>query len=487
MTRRIFFMLIPLLLLWATRIPALDALPLHNDEGLHLTRAAAVYRGHPFWDISDGKIINHWGIAAFFHAGQHPELTGRIATLFTAMIGLAAGLALAGRLGGLLAAGLAGALWISSPYLYFFERLALSDAQAGALAVLAVLLAWGMARAPGWRAALGPGLALAAAVLLKFTAAPYVLSVALIALLLDTRPLNARLLRLVQIALISAACFAPPLLYLLLRGSDFFSIALGWLGIGGTGGRLALIDNAAGLWAWLIGFGTPLWAVLLLIGLAALAFTGRTGRALLAAALLPPLLILLLGREVLPRHIVVSLPLMLTLAGVGLAHLVARLPGAAWRIGGAAALAGALLAALMPFAWIARTDPGALPLPRAVSTQYIADHSGGFGLREAMRALPALVDQPDLPIIGSMFPDGCRRANFYAVDELALRCGDAPGAARINQALADSGAVYVLTDEAPLIGIDVTQIDAQAVEIARFPRPDETPETASVVLWLLRR
>ena len=49
-----------LLILWATRLNALELLPLHNDEGLHLTRAVEVWNGHPFWVISDGKIINHW-------------------------------------------------------------------------------------------------------------------------------------------------------------------------------------------------------------------------------------------------------------------------------------------------------------------------------------------------------------------------------------------------------------------------------------------
>lgn len=47
-----------LLLLFLSRLPGLQALPLHNDEGLHLTRALQVWKGHPFWDISDGKIIN---------------------------------------------------------------------------------------------------------------------------------------------------------------------------------------------------------------------------------------------------------------------------------------------------------------------------------------------------------------------------------------------------------------------------------------------
>lgn len=46
---------------WLTRIPALEALPLHNDEGLHLRRAVEVWALHPFFDISDGKIINHSG------------------------------------------------------------------------------------------------------------------------------------------------------------------------------------------------------------------------------------------------------------------------------------------------------------------------------------------------------------------------------------------------------------------------------------------
>ena len=45
--------LVLLLVLWGTRLLALEALPLHNDEGLHLTRAVEVWNGHPFWQISD--------------------------------------------------------------------------------------------------------------------------------------------------------------------------------------------------------------------------------------------------------------------------------------------------------------------------------------------------------------------------------------------------------------------------------------------------
>lgn len=60
---------LPLLLIlryWGTRLPALTALPLHNDEGLHLTRAVEVWNLHSFREISDDKIINHWLIALFY-------------------------------------------------------------------------------------------------------------------------------------------------------------------------------------------------------------------------------------------------------------------------------------------------------------------------------------------------------------------------------------------------------------------------------------
>ncbi|MBL8166041.1 MAG: hypothetical protein JNJ61_28915, partial [Anaerolineae bacterium] len=90
MKKRIGWLVAALLALWLTRAAALELLPLHNDEGLHLTRAVEVWNGHPFWVISDGKIINHWLIAAFYPQNA-PAFAGRIATVFVALLGLAAG------------------------------------------------------------------------------------------------------------------------------------------------------------------------------------------------------------------------------------------------------------------------------------------------------------------------------------------------------------------------------------------------------------
>jgi hypothetical protein len=119
-----------LLILWLSRLPGLKVLPLHNVEGLRLTHAVEVWNLHPFWEIRDGKIVNHWAIALFYPQNA-PVFAARIATIFVSVIGFAAGYALTRRVFGVSDALVAGVLWIAC-HLFFIERLALSDAEAGA-------------------------------------------------------------------------------------------------------------------------------------------------------------------------------------------------------------------------------------------------------------------------------------------------------------------------------------------------------------------
>ncbi len=125
------------LLLIVSGMPGLQALPLHNGEGLHLTRALHVWRDHSFWDISDCKIINQWLIALFYPQNA-PIFVGRIATVFFALPGLTAGFSIVQRWFGAAAGVIAVVLWLARPYLFFYERLALSDAEASALIVVAI-------------------------------------------------------------------------------------------------------------------------------------------------------------------------------------------------------------------------------------------------------------------------------------------------------------------------------------------------------------
>jgi len=542
---------VALLVLWGTRLNALELLPLHNDEGLHLTRAVEVWNAHPFWAISDGKIVNHWLIAAFYPQNA-PVFAGRIATVFVAMLGLAAGMALARRFSGGVGAALTAALWIACPYLFFYERLAFSDAEAGALAAAAILFSFQFSvfshQSPAihqktffsdqpstlvtrysllvtFNSVLSPqssvllsGLFLAAAMLFKFTAAPYAVSVALIVLLAGNRTMRQRLISLGIIALTVILCFAVPLGYLLLKGDDLFAIAFGWIG-GSSGGQPALAANLERLWGQLSGFGSFTWVILTLVGLAFLVsgfqfpvsrkdssalsnqqklvtrhslpipfnsvLSTQYSVLLLVAALLPLLLILILGREVLSRHFVVVLPLLLTVAGAGLGRGLGRIRDMRSRQMVTAFGIVGLAFGVIPFMLTAYTNPAALPLPEDARYEHITSHSSGYGLSEAVAAFPQTIAARDLPIIASMFPDSCRRANFYAAPGFTMQCADAPGLPQIEAALSQRGAVYVLVDDAPSIGIDVTTLDARATPIAAYPRPGESPENASVVLWLL--
>ena len=483
--RRWWPILCLLLLYWATRLGALEALPLHNDEGLHLTRAVEVWNGHPFWEIRDGKIINHWLIAAFYPQNA-PVFVARYATVLVGLFGLAAAYALTRRAFSRRPALLAGVLWLASPYLFFYERLAFSDAEAGALVVVAVAAALRLARTGARRDAILTGLALAAAALMKFTAVPFSLSVLLVVALLGRATPTRKLIQLVTIGLVVAACFAAPLAYLALRGRDFFNIALGWISAGGGGEGAGPAANLVRLSEQLTGFGPPLWSALLVGGLAALALLYRKTGVVLVVGLLAPLaLIILLGTEVLSRHYVVALPLALTLGGAGVGAVIARLPQSSRRLSTVLAT-GALLLLFVPFALQAYSDPAGLPLPPGDRSQLVTDHSGGYGLREAVLAFPQTLADADLPLIGSMFPDSCKRANFYAGDR-PMSCPAAPARTEIETALRERGAAYVLVDSAGSIGIDVTMLDANATQIAAYPRPGDPPGEPSVVLWLLER
>lgn len=475
-----------LLILWVTRLSALELLPLHNDEGLHLTRAVEVWNGHPFWAISDGKIINHWLIAAFYP--QHaPVFAGRIATIFVSLIGLAAGYALAKRVSGTLAAVLSAALWLGSPYLFFYERLAFSDAQAGALVMLALWFVYRFTHSGKGMDALLMGLAFSAAALFKFTAAPYAISLVLLLIFLGKIPLRQRFTGLILLPVAIALCFVIPLLYLMLRGQDFFEIALGWIGAS-SGGQPSLIGNVERLWSQFTGFGTLTGFILLLAGFGLLILARRRQAGLLLlAGLLPLLIILILGREVLSRHFIVTLPVLLTLAGAGLGLGLERIRDQRSRYMAAGLGVLALFFGITPFALTAYSNPAELPLPADARYEHVTSHSSGYGLREAVQSFSTTIPRRDVPIIiGSMFPDSCRRANFYALDGLTMTCVGAPGITEIQAALQGGNPVYVLVDNAPIIGVDVTQLGVSAERVAGYPRPGETEANASVVLWRLQ-
>jgi hypothetical protein len=348
-----------------------------------------------------------------------------------------------------------------------------------------------LARRGTYRNAIMAGITLAAAILFKLTAVVFVPMVTLIPLLNGRYPLRRRLSLIVIAGIACATSFVVPLAYIVLKGENFFDVPRQFVSVEDAGQGNQFFANTEKLWLQLIGFGTPTptWVIALLVGLLCLVnLGGRWGRMLTLAWTMALAIILVLGKTVFPRYYVAVLPTALVLAGAGLGILVNQLKLADLARRGIVGAVTLLLAAgVLPFMSNAYHDPANLILSAAMQEQYYTGPSSGFGISDAARALPDVIERTDLPVIASMRPDSCYQANFYAREGLTLTCTDPPGIEAINAALEQYGAAYVLTDHAPIIGLDVTTLDAKATRIADFPRPGEAADSHSVVLWLLEK
>ncbi len=476
--------LLIILLFFASRTAALTALPLHNDEGLHLTRAIQVWNGHPFYDIGDGKILGVWLIAAFYPQVS-PVFVARIATVFVSALGLAAGIALA-RLASKRrsAALLVGLLWLVSPYLFFFERMALADIEAGVAVVVLTL-----ALLPGVRitrrSTIIAGIALGAALLFKVSTAPFIGIPVLSVLLARNIPWRTRITRLITVYAIAFIMFAPAALYSATR-NGFFSIARSWIG----GPQMSIVvrttQNSATFADTLLTVN-GLWT-LALIGVPFSLLAGRRGLYILGSVAGPLLVMVVFGTEVMDRHFGAIMPLLTVVAAVGLTQLTTWSKKDSRRsdhpnkvLGRLAIVGGAALALIWGWFWAYRPayfDPPNFPLTQPMREQYITLFPSGYGLREAVSALPTTVGPHT--VIGSMTDDGCRRAVYYLPAGPSLDCvGLGQSEAQIKQMLDKTGVAYVLAENPP-IGLDPAAVQATWTQIAVYPRPGNL---SRVTLW----
>jgi hypothetical protein len=355
--------------------------------------------------------------------------------------------------------------------------MALADIEAGAMAVLLAAILLPGLRLP--RRGVLAGLALGAALLFKVSAAPFA-GVPLLAIWLTRRQSwRMRLTRLAIIYAIALIVLAPASLYSATRGG-FFSIARGW--VGGSTGTLAerTAENVT-TFADTTLTVNGLW-VLTLIGVPLSLLAGRRGLYVLGCALGPLGLMLLFGTDVLDRHFGVVMPLLSVVSAVGWMALPARPLVELQRVR-RPAIAGTLV---VGFAWLwvwawraAYTDPPGFPLTVPMREQYISQFPSGYGLREAVEALPQTVGTH--AIIGSMTSDGCKRARFYLPAGSSLECTGVgqQSLSLIEKVLQTDHLAYVLAEDQP-IGIDPASVSGTWTPLAVYPRPGGLTR---VTLW----
>jgi len=479
--------LITLLGFWFSRVWRLDALPLHIDEGIHLRAALIFWEGNPLWRPENGKTIGHWAIALLWPQNA-PVYAARMATVLLVIVGVAAGYALVRRLFGRRAGLYAALLWTVSPYLFFFERTALVDAQTGALSVIAVWAAVELIHRDRLWLGVGTGLAVLVAILYKLTALPLLGTVGIVILFYGRRSLVRRVRYLLVIGGTLVVFVGVPGLFVLPRLLDGVGGG-GMLGTVTTGGTLSTVS--ANLMAFVQavgGVGTPLWAGLVVVGLVVLlALRPRDGWLMILAPLPMLLSLVVFSSNVFYRYFAVVMPLWTAFGGAGLGLLIRRYNTPIARRAATSVVIILMAVVLIPFAWCNYADVGAARLPTRMSYEYVTEFSAGFGLREAVIALPETVQEPDMPIVGGIVADSCRRANYYALPGYVLTCSDELGGPEIEAALAERGLAYVLTDRPPSTGIDPTTFGLAASQVAVYPRPGDAPDTPSVTLWLVRR
>lgn len=406
-----------LLIYVGVRLHNVLALPLFIDEGYHLAAAERVLEGDLI-SPGQGYLLHTW-LNAFL--GPLPPATpwiARVGTILLGMTGASALYALGRSFVSAYAGLIAVVLWITTPLLLFFERMALSDPRLASLGVIAVWIAWRMMRSGKARWALALSGAIFATILMKASGIGWLPLPAVAVALASGWTLRRRLMLATLSYTAFGTVFGAFLTLLRVRGFDY-RLYLGQsshlLGKLDTSLASRLSQNIGD--AWRIDLAYIGWPVLLLAALGALVWLSRRPRPALLALLALGMALggpLVFGLNLSSRYLLSHAPwILLTLAcGVGL--MVER---HRWLSVAALAMLAVWLALFaVPFQRDAWTAPAELALTDADREIYIAYDPSGYATREIGEALR---DAEPLPTLG--LAANCQSARLAAYP-LVVEC-----------------------------------------------------------------
>ncbi len=263
-----FALLLLLVVCAALRIVNLGALPVFIDEGTY-AQAARIIGAHPgpatFFIQSTPNFgfnppLFSWLAAPFTRLLPDPLLAARLASACIGMVGMVATWATGRLLWGPLAALLAGALYALSPFVVFYNRLAMLDGLLAACGAGALFFALRLTRSGRTCDALGLGLCMAAAMLTKLFAVNLLL-LPLLAVVLARRGQRGAVLRGAALAVVVGLA---PLPYVYQSGGGLH----GHLTTRDLAQAVSVVWGQVGLWAgslWL--YLTPPVLLAALVGL----------------------------------------------------------------------------------------------------------------------------------------------------------------------------------------------------------------------------
>ncbi|MCB9436848.1 MAG: glycosyltransferase family 39 protein [Anaerolineales bacterium] len=401
--RRLWLGMGLLLLAFVIRAHAIQALPPFNDESLHIRRAEGILIDRDL-SLTPFKLLTYYVIAFFRPARTEAIFLGRTGIAMLSLVGLSATYATARLLFGQRTAWLALILAICSPFMIFFDRLALADPLTSALAMMVVWLSVVIVRRPEARWSILNGVFMALVILAKTIGAPFLALpvLAIIAfggatlptvwkprplwqwLITHLQPYRHRLLTAYGTFALSMSPFGLHVLERTLTGR-YVMLVNNNLVLGLAEDRPfpeVLARNLGTLWDvnWIL-HSPALWVVILLSAVYTSRQRPHAALYLIGSVLLGWSMSVVLGAELSTRYLTLGiLPMLVMLAGT-LNLVMTRL-----RYGQTLVVMGigawiALFAA--PFIYRAWTDPTQLWLPPRDRWEYFANFTSGYGLMDA--------------------------------------------------------------------------------------------------------
>jgi 4-amino-4-deoxy-L-arabinose transferase-like glycosyltransferase len=377
----------------ATRLYQLTLLPIFTDEAIYIRWSQiglrdAVWR---FIPLTDGKPpLFHWFMMLTLKLFSDPLFAGRIVSVAAGM----ANLVLIWYLAYLLferklISHLAAILYLASPFMIVYDRLAVVDDLLTTFSLLSLIMAIQLVRKPALDKALILGFAIGGGLLTKATGLFFLIFTPFTLLLVIKPALIKKPLNLLPwLGGLLVAFVTGEGMYAILRLSPFFyrigqknseflisfgeffrhPFALTW-------------GNLKSLYSWQIGYLTI--PIFILLSIALFIPKHIRPKLVLFVYFLAPLIIIAsFNKIIFPRFLLFSTPFLLILAAVGLAHIYDRVQTKIrWPI--------VLLAIIYPafVTLIYVINPLKAPIVQADRDQYIDGWSAGFGINETVAYL----------------------------------------------------------------------------------------------------
>lgn len=506
--KRLWIAVLLLWALWAIRAHNVMALPVFVDESLHILRAQVVY---DFTDakasILPAKLLLYYYFGLFGLEDVGGAWLARQAIVLLAPLGAALSFMLARILFrrwsiGILTIG----LYALTPFLLFFERMALADSFAMIFGLALAILSIRFARQPSQKGALWVGLLLGIAMLAKLLALPWAVLPAIAVYFFGNKnQVSIRQLfwhqyrrHFIIIGLSAGLLLAPSAAYMVYQEMNppenkIESVEQD-LFVPEANSRLAQVSDNLETYieASRLMFTDALLVILFTLGIWQLSRIPQEALYLIAFTLSVWILVIITAARPSTRYLVLGVPTILILVAAGINSLfqyIIQRREASIHISYAAfgitiVLIGLWGANGLGFITTAWDDPTDLNLAERDIWEYYQNSAAGYGLREAALDLPNLAPIPDHPsgdlIPVAAFVGACHTMRLYlpADSGVGLHCplfrwspeqADATLAEWQGRVEAD-GVWYILADveQQPL---NLFSLPFNWQEIAHYSRP----------------